>query len=103
MTRAKLVRDKIPAIMRQKGGRPRTRQARRAEYGQLLKAKLREEVEEFLTSDDMAEVADILEVLEAICAHKGFDESQIVAFKTAKARERGGFKKRIILEEIRKS
>lgn len=73
--------------------------ARRAEYGQLLKAKLREEVEEFLASNDIEEVADILEVLEAICMHQGFDEQKLMALKTAKAKERGAFKMGLVLEE----
>jgi hypothetical protein len=44
------------------------------EYRTSLKAKLREEVQEFLDSDDDPEdLADILEVLHALAEHGGTD------------------------------
>jgi hypothetical protein len=58
------VRDKIPQIIRSKGLEPVIYTASIEEYATRLRDKLREEVEEFIASDDdPEELADILEVL----------------------------------------
>ena len=95
----KLVRDKIPEIIRRKGGTPITHIASDSEYWAKLKEKLGEEVAEFLKSEDLGEIADILEVLDAIVDYKGFHKREINNIKKNKAKERGKFKNRIILDE----
>jgi predicted house-cleaning noncanonical NTP pyrophosphatase (MazG superfamily) len=52
MSQGKLVRDKIPQIIRSKGLEPVTYVASADEYGIRLPDKLREEVEEFIASDN---------------------------------------------------
>ena len=62
MSHGKLVRDKIPEIIRSKGVEPITYVADAEEYAARLRDKLAEEVEEFIASDnDPEELADILE------------------------------------------
>lgn len=95
----KLVRDKIPEIIKQKGGTPITHIADDSEYWQKLKQKLREEVAEFIEAESAEELADVLEVLEAVSEHKKFDPSEITGIKNKKAKERGKFKNKIILDE----
>ncbi|MBI4138964.1 nucleoside triphosphate pyrophosphohydrolase [Candidatus Uhrbacteria bacterium] len=95
----KLIRDKIPDVIREKGGMPVTHVAGDDEYWEKLKEKLREEVGELIADEKMDEIADILEVLEAIEAYKGFDRDEINRIKAKKAEERGAFKQRIILDE----
>lgn len=95
----KLVRDKIPEIIKAKGGDFKTHIAETAEYEEKLKDKLREEVEEFLKDNSPEEMADILEVLRAMADLKNFDWSSIEDIRKKKEEERGVFTKRIILDE----
>lgn len=95
----KLVRDKIPEIIKKKGEECKIRIADDKEYWQKLKEKLQEEIEEFKKDESIEEIADILEVLEAIAEYKKFDPEEIDRIKTNKAEERGKFKGRIILDE----
>lgn len=95
----KLVRDKIPEIIKRKGGTPVTHIAGNKEYWKKLKEKLLEEAKEFFDSDTIEELADIQEVINTICSYKKFDKRKIEAVRKKKAKERGAFKKKIILEE----
>ena len=96
----KLVRDKIPAIIKQNGQTPLTHMADQQEYWLKLKQKLQEEVDEFQKSDKVEELADVLEVIEAICDFKKFKQKELLAVKNKKAERRGKFIKKIILEEV---
>lgn len=96
MSEAKLVRDKIPQIIRDAGDEPIIRVADADEYRVLLRAKLVEEVDEFLDSDDPYELADVLEVLLALAADLGFDRAHLEKLRAAKAFERGEFADRIV-------
>lgn len=95
---SKLVRDKIPQIIIAKGDKPRTRIASYDEYVVALIEKLKEEALEFAESGNPDELADVLEVLDAIFATRDYDKSDVIKRQRKKARERGKFKKRIILE-----
>ena len=97
MNCGKLVRDKIPQIIRARGQEPVIYTADIEEYSIRLRDKLREEVEEYLDSDDdREELADILEVLYALARQSGTDEQQLEKLRAAKAEERGRFADRII-------
>jgi predicted house-cleaning noncanonical NTP pyrophosphatase (MazG superfamily) len=96
MSRVKLVRDKVPQIIRGAGGDPATRIAGTDEYRYLLRAKLIEEVGEFLASDDPQELADIVEVVLALAADLGVDRHRLEEVREAKAIARGGFADRIV-------
>lgn len=95
----KLVRDKIPEHIKSNGGKPIIHIAGDKEYREKLKEKLLEEAKEFLKSEMIEEMADIQEVIGAICAYKNFSKEMIEKTRKKKVKERGGFEKRIILEE----
>jgi predicted house-cleaning noncanonical NTP pyrophosphatase (MazG superfamily) len=96
MNQGKLVRDRIPQIIRSRGDEPLVRVADRQEYRDLLRGKLTEEVAEFLASDDLEELADILEVVLTLAGELGVDAEGLEVLRTAKAAERGGFTGRIV-------
>lgn len=95
----KLVRDKIPQVLDAQGIKAVTHIADNEEYFVRLLAKLREEVEEFATDVIEEEIADILEVLNAIILTKGFSKEAIEAIRKKKLEERGGFNEKVILEQ----
>ncbi len=98
MKSSKLVRDKIPDLIRSKGKEPVIRVASDWEYAEALREKLLEEVNEYLTREQPEEIADILEVLDAISVEKGFSMEDILERKRMKYEDRGGFEGKIMLE-----
>ena len=95
----KLVRDLIPEYLDSKGVPSKTHIADEQEYWAKLKEKLGEEVAEFQKDETRDELADILEVIDAIKKYKNYSDEDILEIKNAKAADRGAFDKRIILEE----
>lgn len=93
----KLVRDRIPEIIEGEGFMPTVRILSDEEYLAELHRKLREETEEYLRDENAEEIADVLEVLEAICAAKGFSKDEVLRIKDQKREKRGGFEKRLYL------
>jgi len=98
---AKLVRDKIPDRIKNDHCVPITHIASEEEYWKGLKEKLQEEIKEFCDDESMEEMSDILEVIYAMCDFKGFDRKDLEELRKKKVQERGAFKKRIILDEIK--
>ena len=101
MAESKLVRDRIPEIIRKKGGRPVTHIAKKDEYWRKLKEKLEEEIEEFAEDPTEEELGDILEVIDAIIDFRKIDRAKLKKIKSDKAKKRGKFTKRIILEDVK--
>ena len=95
----KLVRDSIPEYITSKGEKAIIHIANDEEYWEKLKEKLSEEVQEFYESETIDELADILEVIDAISEYKKFDSEKILEIKNKKAQQRGKFEKRVILDE----
>ncbi|MEV6235185.1 nucleoside triphosphate pyrophosphohydrolase [Lentzea sp. NPDC051838] len=93
----KLVRDRIPEIIRANGEEPVTEIADAERYHELLRDKLSEEVAEFLESGEVEELADVLEVLHALARAAGVTPSELERIRAKKAAERGGFAGRIVL------
>lgn len=94
----KLVRDKIPEIIRANGEEPVTRILTDDEYLPALISKLKEETAEFEADHSVEELADIAEVLEALATAIGQSPVAVEQARQEKAAKRGGFEQRIFLE-----
>ncbi|WP_121741601.1 nucleoside triphosphate pyrophosphohydrolase [Natronorubrum halophilum] len=96
----KLVRDGIPERIERNGETPVVHTADDEEYEQRLLEKLDEEVAEFRDGKEMAELADVLEVVHAIREHHGVSADRLSSLRSEKASERGRFEDRIVLERV---
>jgi predicted house-cleaning noncanonical NTP pyrophosphatase (MazG superfamily) len=96
----KLIRDKIPDIMAAKWQTATTYVADDSEYLARLVEKLQEEVTEAWAADEIhlpEELADIIEVINAICVARGLSLDEVEKIRIKKLEERGGFEKKLIL------
>ncbi len=95
MDKGKLVRDKIPEIIMAAGKTPITRIMDDEEYLFELDKKLNEEIAEYQEDKSIEEMADVLEVLYAICEARGHSINELLQIQEAKKEARGGFKQKI--------
>lgn len=97
----KLVRDRIPEIVESSGKKAIYEVITNDEdYIKFLKGKLVEEMNEFLESDDIAELADMGEVMHALLEYKGVSVETFQRIRLEKLEKSGGFKKRLLLKEV---
>ena len=100
ITYHKLVRDRIPEIIGQAGKTCAYSVLPEGEYLELLDEKLNEELAEYQESKSMEELADLLEVVRAVAKARGSSIGEVEEIRERKAAKRGGFEKRILLEEV---
>lgn len=93
----KLVRDRIPDMIRAQGETANIRILDRDEYLQHLEAKLDEEVGEYHRDKNAEELADILEVVYALAEAIGCTKEELLKIYRKKHDARGGSEKRIFL------
>lgn len=55
---------------------------------------------EYQADKNLEEMADVLEVLQAICVARGYSLEELDAMRLKKADERGGFAEKIFLEYV---
>ena len=96
----KLVRDNIPAIIEAKGGVCETEILSDADYLRLLDAKLDEELTEYHQDQNIEELADLMEVIYACAAARGYTVAELEAVRAEKAEKRGGFARKILLKTV---
>ena len=101
MSYNKLVRDKIPQIIERNEGRSCiTRKLNDDEYIAELNKKIQEELNEYLESGEIEELADLEEVLRAILDNKGVTYEEFEKIRQDKVNKRGAFKDKIYLEGL---
>ena len=105
MSYQKLVRDKIPEIIKSNGEEPIIKILSDFDYKKELEKKLREEMQEVLESEGINridELADLLEVMMSLASLEGKKLEDIIQKCDDKRNKRGGFKEKIYLEGVRK-
>jgi len=96
----KLVRDKIVDMIKEKWENVEFHIADKEEYWIKLKLKLQEEVLEVLQEDNIVwELADVMEVIYAICDFKEISFEEVEKIRKDKLKERWWFTKKIILDK----
>lgn len=94
-TQNKLWRDKAPGLMEDTGSKIHIKNLSDAEYNNCLKDKLEEEsteVKNASTKEEiLEEMADVLEVIDAICKLHNISKHELEECKKKKYLKRGGF------------
>ncbi len=101
----KLVRDKIPEIIRKNGGIPASSKLTHKRFVKELKQKLIEEARELISAKSkkasIEELSDVLEVLQSIAFAAKIAWGAVEKKRKEKNTARGGFKKKIFLEHVK--
>lgn len=100
----KLVRDRIPDVIKSNGKECRTRILNEEEYKRELIIKLKEESEEYFAAqspkESLEELADMLEVIRALATVHGASWEELEALREKKVEARGGFQDRVYLIDV---
>ena len=100
MKYSKLVRDRIPEIIKASGKSCVTEILSDEAYLRLMDAKLDEELAEYHSDQNIEELADLLEVIYAAAMARGYTLEQLESVRAAKAEKRGAFANKILLKEV---
>jgi predicted house-cleaning noncanonical NTP pyrophosphatase (MazG superfamily) len=93
---SKLVRDRIPDIIKNSGNHCETRILSDPEYQTALRQKLIEEATEAATASP-EQLVDLYEVIDALIAVTEIDQATILSQQRKRREERGGFSAKIQL------
>ena len=100
----KLIRDKIPEIIKKNGANPKISVLEKEQFKNALKEKLVEEAKELLeakTDDEILnELSDVLQLVESIALNNDTTLAKVEKQKEKKKVERGGFDKKLFLEYV---
>lgn len=99
----KLVRDRFPELMKEKGREIDFEVLDGTQYSEKLREKFQEEVEKFTKAGSdrlLSEIVDLLEVVYAIAEHRGITEAEVEFMRQLKKNRSGGFRKRIMLKTL---
>lgn len=96
----KLVRDKIPQNIEALGKRCDYYVLNEEEYKKELDKKLLEEANEFIADHSTEEMADLIEVVEAIKKSHNLKNEEIEKVRLEKKAKKGGFEEKLYLVEV---
>lgn len=96
----KLVRDNIPNIIEKDGKKVKTIKLDDEEYIKALNLKLEEELNEYLETNNIEELVDMVEVIYGILDYNGVSIGEFEKIRKEKAKGKGAFKERIFLIEV---
>jgi len=96
----KLIRDKIPEIIKSCGKKAIVEKVSEDELLNYLNEKLEEELNEYKESGAIEELADLIEVVYAILDCKGITSEEFDDIRSTKNKERGKFKEGLVLLKV---
>ena len=96
----KLVRDRIPEIIETSGNTCVTEILSDEDYLKILDAKLDEELAEYHADQNIEELADLMEVIQACAVARGYSVEELEQVRAEKTAKRGGFERKILLKEV---
>ena len=99
----KLVRDKIPNIIKEKKETPVIKILGDDEYKEALEKKLYEEYQEVIEEsgeDRVEELADMLEIIKALAKLENKTLDDVIEIANKKVDKRGAFEEKIFLEKV---
>ena len=99
----KLVRDKIPEIIKNNNEEPITRILNDIDYKKELENKLYEEYQEVLEAtgkDRLEELADMLEIISSLAKLENSTLNNVIEIANKKVLKRGSFENKIFLERV---
>ena len=99
----KLVRDKIPNIIKDKKETPVVRISDDKEYKYELEKKLYEDYKEVIEAsgeDRVEELADMLEIIKALAKLENKTLDDVIEIANKKVDKRGAFEEKIFLEKV---
>lgn len=97
--RTKLIRDRVPDLIRSNGQKPILTIADEADMRALLIAKLREEIDELKAAhvcDEIDELVDLAQVIRSLARHLGLEWDKIEQLRQLKLEHRGAFTRRLV-------
>ena len=98
---SKLVRDRIPEIIEARGKICIWEELSDSAYLDGLAKKLNEELAEYQESKSLEELADLLEVMQAVVKVRGRTWETLEQVRKDKAAQRGGFERTFLLDEAK--
>lgn len=96
----KLVRDKIPEIIQKDKKQAKIEKVKGEKLIELLNKKLDEELNEYKTSKNIEELADLVEVIYGLLYHQGISITDFENIRKDKAKKKGAFMDGIVLLEV---
>jgi predicted house-cleaning noncanonical NTP pyrophosphatase (MazG superfamily) len=100
----KLVRDKIPEIIKESGSISKIHKLNQAEFKKELAKKILEEGKELCEAksnkDISNELSDLLELIQTIARQYKISPEKLEEGRIDKYRNRGGFEKQLFLEYV---
>lgn len=102
----KLIRDKIPEIIKKNNQIPKIKILNKSEFINALFKKLTEEIKEVIEAkadkkELKKEIGDVYEVLNAIIKFCNLNKNSIIALQNKRRQERGAFNKKLFLLSVK--
>lgn len=100
ITYNKLVRDRIPDIIQSEGNGCTVELLKDDLFLEMLDKKLDEELAEYHKDQTLEELADLWEVIRTVVVARGYTLEDLEQVRAEKEAKKGGFKHRILLQQV---